>query len=440
MNSHRILPRQQNSVRQREEQPSRRGVAWKTALALAAAVVLLLPVALLPLATGVPVVAWLPLLLLGLAGMVWLVVRRRKPLGRLAGLGAVALAAAAAVIASQTLAGTPPITDSHGDPLPGSIAGAEKVQLNGSEQWILVRGQNTSNPVLLNLGMGGPGGGGFFNAQELRALEDQFTVVSWDEPGTGKSYGAAPISDLNKERYVNDAVALTNLLRERFDQQKIFIYGVSWSSIVGIWLVQEHPELYHAFVSTGQMVNTTQNDRMGYQLALQHLDDQGDTGRAEELRRNGPPPYRGDNVASPYIAYLDVLNEMMGSLRFSVAVPLIPFFVPEYGYLDKINHTRGVTESFNAVYPQLENLDFRQQALELDVPVYFFVGRHDINAMASLVEDYYNALSAPGKQLILLEGGHGLGSAENQDVFYDAMRKQVRPLAGQPVPASPSPA
>jgi hypothetical protein len=115
---------------------------------------------------------------------------------------------------------------------------------------------------------------------------------------------------------------------------------------------------------------------MGYELALRHLDEQGDTGRAEQLRRNGPPPYRGDTVVAPYVAFLDVLNEIMGTPRLPVMVPIIPFFVPEYGYIDKINHTRGIIESFNAVYPQLDNLDFAVQAPTLQVPVYFFVGRH----------------------------------------------------------------
>ncbi|WP_081459863.1 alpha/beta fold hydrolase [Pseudarthrobacter phenanthrenivorans] len=408
----------------------RRAIGWKTALALVAAVILLLPVVLLPLTTGVPVLAWLPLLLLALAAVAWLVVRRRQPYAQPAGLGVLVLIAAAAVLASQVFTTTAPITGADGRPLPGSIASVEKVELNGSEQSILVRGSNTSNPVLLNLGMGGPGGGGFFNAPEFRPLEEHFTVVSWDEPGTGKSYGAVPFSELDKERYVADAVALTNLLRDRFGQQKIFIYGVSWSSIIGIWLVQEHPELYHAFVSSGQMVNTTENDRMGYELALRHLDQQGDTGRAEQLRRNGPPPYRGDNVVSPYVDFLNVLNEIMGTPRFTVIVPLIPFFVPEYGYIDKINHTRGLIETFNVVYPQLEGLDFKEQARELQVPVYFFVGRHDVNAMAALVEEYYNALNAPDKKLVWLEGGHGLGSADNQDVFIDEMVNNIRPLSG----------
>jgi hypothetical protein len=85
------------------------------------------------------------------------------------------------------------------------------------------------------------------------------------------------------------------------------------------------------FVSSGQMVNTTENDRLGYELAFRHVEDQGDARHAEERRRNGPPPYQGDNVVSPNVAFLDVLNEIMGTPRFSLIVPVSPFFVPEYG-------------------------------------------------------------------------------------------------------------
>ena len=409
--------------------PRRSGV-WTTVLALGAAVVISLPVLLLPLTTAVPLPLWLALLLAGLAVVVWIVLRRREPKDKLFGLAAMALLAAAAVGASQAFAATPPILDPGGRPLPGSIASMEAVELNGTRQWVTIRGHDTANPVLLNLGMGGPGGGGFFNAMEFRPLEEHFTVVSWDEPGTGKSYGAVPFEQLDRERFVADAVALTELLRTRFGQDRIYLYGVSWSSILGVWLVQEHPELYHAFISSGQMVNTAENDRLGYERALRHLEERGDSGSAEKLRRNGPPPYGGDNVVAPYVDYLDVLNDIMGTPRYSLIVPVIPFFVPEYGYIDKINHTRGLVNSFNAVYPQLENLDFVKEAPILGVPVYFFVGRHDINAMAFLVEEYYNMLSAPHKELVWLDGGHGLGSADNQDVFLDVMLTRVRPLSG----------
>jgi surfactin synthase thioesterase subunit len=90
-----------------------------------------------------------------------------------------------------------------------------------------------------------------------------------------------------------------------------------------------------------------------------------------------------------------------------------------------VQHTRGLIRSFNAVYPQLADLDFATQATTLQVPVYSFVGRDDVNAMAPLVEDYYQRLSAPRKQLIWLDGGHGLGTADPSQ-FIDLIVNQVR--------------
>jgi pimeloyl-ACP methyl ester carboxylesterase len=277
---------------------------------------------------------------------------------------------------------------------------------------------------LLNLGMGGPGGGGFATRSLFEPLEKDFTVVSWDEPGTGKSFKAVPISTLTLDRFVEDAYALTLYLRERFDQDKIYVYGVSWSSIIGVNLIQQHPELFHAYIGNGQMVNTTENDILGYEFALDYLTKKGDTKRLENLRKNGPPPYTGENVTGRYVAFLDELNVYMGMPRLSVIVPIVPFFATEYGYVDKINHTRGIIDSFDTIYPQLKDLDFMTQAPKLDVPVYLFAGRYDVNAMYTIVEEYYNVLEAPHKELIWLEGGHGLGG-DNLQQFVDVMINRV---------------
>lgn len=203
------------------------------------------------------------------------------------------LAMAGAVAWSQWHASTPPILGADGQSLPGSIATMEQVTLNGSQQWITIRGKNTHNPVLLYL-MGGPGAGGFPSNQGfLSPLEDHFVVVNWDQPGTGKSYNAVPTASLTPQRYVDDAYALTQMLRARFHQDKIYVLGSSWGSILGIWLVQQHPDLFYAYVSHGQMVNTTQNDIMGYQLAIKYASQHGDTNTVNTLLHNGPPPMLG---------------------------------------------------------------------------------------------------------------------------------------------------
>lgn len=390
-------------------------------LAFVLALVLALPVILSPLTTSTPAWAWISFFVADIAALILLF---RSPKEIWLGLAGVLVVSVAAVIASQIFAATPPIVDENEKPISGSIASLEKVNLNGTEQWISIRGQDTTKPILLHLGMGGPGGGGFATRSLFTPLEKDFVVVSWDEPGTGKSYNAKPISELTTQGFVDDAHALTLHLRERFHQEKIYIYGVSWTSILGVWLVQEYPDLYYAYIGNGQMVNTTQNDVMGYELALEYLAEKGDTKMLDTLRRNGPPPYKGADMLGKYVAYLDTLNEYMNAPRYTVVVPIIPFIAAEYGYVDKINHTRGLVDSFPVVYPQLENLDFKTQAAKLEVPVYIFAGRDDVNAMSLLVEEYFNLLEAPRKELIWLQGGHGLDGG-NIHQFVDVMVNMV---------------
>jgi hypothetical protein len=226
-----------------------------------------LVIVLLPLTTSVPAWVWIPL---AVADLLLIILQfRLKPAGRGVGVGVagVILVTVIAIVASQVFAATPAILGEDGRLLPGSIATLEKVNLNGSEQWITIRGRDASKPILLNLGMGGPGGGGFATRSLFEPLEQYFVVVSWDEPGTGKSYSAVQISALTPERFVEDAHALTLYLLQRFHQDKLYVYGVSWTSMLGIWLVQKYPDQYYPYVGSGQMVNTTENDRMGYALA-----------------------------------------------------------------------------------------------------------------------------------------------------------------------------
>jgi pimeloyl-ACP methyl ester carboxylesterase len=326
-------------------------------------------------------------------------------------------------VGSQSHAATPPILGTNGQSVPGSIATLEQVTLNDSRQWITIRGKNAQNPVLLFL-MGGPGAGGLPDQGFLAPLEERFVVVNWDQPGTGKSYGAVPTQALTSERYVADAHALTLYLRARFHQEKIYVLGSSWGSILGILLVQRYPELFAAYIGHGQMVNTTENDILGYQFALDYATQRKDTNTVDTLRRNGPPPYTGDQMIWKYAAFLNVLQESMGLPSLTLGVPLLPQLTPEYGLVDRVNYVRGFFETFATVYPQLRDLDFSRSAAKLDLPVYLLVGRADVNAMASLAERYYTVLQAPHKELIWFKSGHSFTDADT-DQFVDVMVNHV---------------
>lgn len=373
---------------------------------------LLVPVVVSPFVTAVP--AWLALGLGAAAfGLVWVLRRTVRGGARRATLVLVgfAIVAVLAVWLSQTLARTPPIVDDAGHPIPESIATLETVELNGSRQWVTIRGRDRSNPVLLFLA-GGPGGSELPSTRiHLGRMEDHFVVVNWDQPGAGKSFGAVPAASLTPERYVADALSLVDHLRTRFGVEKVYLLGESWGTILGVWLVRDHPERFHAYVGSGQMVSTVENDRLGYELALRVLSEKGQIERRAALVAAGPPPYTAGNLSLRYAAYLGVLNEFMAERMSEEArrpdILLDALRAPEYGLWDKVNWIRGLMAVFNAVYPQLSDVDLAYQAPELRVPVVFLVGRHDRNAMADLAREYFEALEAPYKELVWFEdSGH----------------------------------
>jgi hypothetical protein len=254
-------------------------------LVLLVSTLLCLPVILLPLTTAVPTWVWI---LLAIADVALILLQFRFALvwpGTLGILTAMILVSLVAVVTSQCFAFTPPIEDSNGQLISGSIATLEEVNLNGSEQWISIRGQDVNKPVLLFLA-GGPGGSQLVTERRaLSGLEDHFVVVNWEQPGAGKSFDAVDRSTLTPERYISDGLALVSYLRERFSEEKIYLLGESWGSALGVWIVQRQPQSFHAFIGTGQMIAFLENDLMCYDFAIKWAQQRGDLEKVAQLQK-----------------------------------------------------------------------------------------------------------------------------------------------------------
>ena len=319
------------------------------------------------------------------------------------------LAAAVALCAmlvgiSQLTASTPAIDGEN------SIAELRQVSLNGRKEWISIRGNDRNNPVLLFLA-GGPGGSQMAAVRhDLAELEQHFVVVNWDQAGSGKSYGSMDIGAITADTYIEDGHELTKYLCETFGQEKIILVGESWGSALGIFLAHKAPELYHAFIGTGQIIAFLETEIMDYELAMEIATERGDTQTFETLEANGMPPYYGKDVTWKSAAYLNYLSSYMAqnpAIQNGGFNTFRDLFSSEYGILDKINYLRGIVNTFNGVYPQLYDVDLRTDYPTLEVPVYFFIGQHDVNAPPSLVEEYYTILSAPQKEIVWFEhSGH----------------------------------
>lgn len=314
------------------------------------------------------------------------------------------------VLLSQFTAHTPPIMDQQGNGLNGSIAELQKVELNGHQEWISIRGKDCHNPVLLFLA-GGPGGSQMAATRnELSGLEENFVVVNWDQPGSGKSYSAVPNDKITADTYVDDGLALTDFLRQRFGTEKIYLMGESWGSVLGILLASASPEKYHAFIGTGQMVDFKETEITDYKKAMELAKANNDQKIINQLISNGMPPYYGQDITWKSAAYLNYLSNYMTNnpeITNGGYHTLRDMFSSEYGIIDSVNYFRGIIDTFNSVYPQLYDIDLRKSHTKLNIPVYFFIGKHDINAPIQLTQEYYDLLEAPKKELIWFEhSGH----------------------------------
>ena len=327
---------------------------------------------------------------------------------------------------SQWTASTPAITDEQGNRPAGSIAELVRVDLNGRREWITIRGWDKEKPVLLFLA-GGPGGTQLAAVRhELAELEKHFVVIGWDQPGSGKSSGAVRIKDISVETYIADGHALTGYLKERFGKEKIFLIGESWGSALGVFLADRYPEDYYALIGTAQMVDFVQTDRMDYHNVMEMAMSTGDNALVGRLTRNGEPPYNGKGVALKTAVFLNYLSAKMANDP-RIHNPGYSTFrdigSPEYGLLDKINFFRGLIETFDQVYPQLFSIDLRWDFAKLEIPIWFFLGRHDLNAPASLAEDYERVLQSPSKGIVWFEhSGHSPWINERDKFTEEVLR------------------
>lgn len=344
----------------------------------------------------------------------WRYVRRS-----VAVLAAVGFVATFALIAQP--ASTDRIVDADGEVVVGSIAELTTVDVNGHDLAMMIRGHSVGNPVLLFLA-GGPGGseiGAMRN--HLSELEQHFTVVTWDQRGAGKSYAELDSTDtITLDGYVDDTIEVTDYLRDRFEQDQIYVLGQSWGTTLGVLAVQQRPELYRAFIGTGQMVSQLATDRIMYADTLAWARAEGDDGLVEDLEAIGAPPY------DEMLNYETALAHEQDVYRYDhspnsegegqMSENLI---ADEYTLIDEVHILGAFMDTFAALYPHLQDIDFRETATDFDVPMFFAQGANEAGGRAEMFDEWYPMVDAPVKERVTLDTSGHRPLFEQPDEFVD---------------------
>jgi pimeloyl-ACP methyl ester carboxylesterase len=317
---------------------------------------------------------------------------------------------------------------------PDPVATLEDVVLGGVEQSVLIRGRDVSRPVLLWL-HGGPGAPMMPVAHLIGPdLEKHLVVVHWDQRGSGRSARAkVPPESLNIEQFLSDTHELIQLLRSRFEADRIYLLGHSWGSVLGLITAQRHPELLYAYVGMGQATSERRSEELGLEYVRKRARELGNEQALQELA-DLEPPYLDD--PHQVVVQRKWLSRFGGN--FHKGEPL-PFFTdidrrwaisallsPEYSWLDLRRYLRANSEVRWAMFREFKRVDLMATVPRVDVPVYFLMGRYDYNMHPSLVQEYYDQLEAPrGKSLIWFEDSAHTPCLEEPALFVEVLVKRV---------------
>jgi pimeloyl-ACP methyl ester carboxylesterase len=265
-------------------------------------------------------------------------------------------------------------------------------------------------------------------------MENDFVFAVWDQRGAGRSYAALdPADTWTLDQAVSDTIELTNYLRQRFDQNKIYLFGNSWGSTLGILAVQRQPELYAAYIGAGQMVSQRESDKIIYRDALAYAARTHDTALADRLRAWGEPPYSDIYAYGFLIEYYDKIGPYPKTDYFESHRPsgLDGNGAPEYGPLDKVNKLKAIFDMGSVMYPQLQRLDFRRDVPSVQVPVYLVMGAHELRARLQPARDWFAQLQAPVKHWYTFEDSGHIPQFEEYGRFHDLLTGTVLPQTRQ---------
>ena len=321
---------------------------------------------------------------------------------------------------------------------------AEYVEIGGIPQWITMRGQDKTNPILLYL-HGGPGAtaSGYGYSYQY-PWEDVFTVVHWDQRGSGRSRPETGLTldSMTMEQMLSDTVEVIDHLRARFGQEKIFIIGKSWGSLLGALLAKRRPDLLYAYIAIGQTVAWEENLEESRRLMIAYAQNESDQATVDLLMSAGPMPDPRDDWDA-YINWVEIIQSPLyargkywhaqsnpGDIPFRMLATALMSPDMTYGEIAAFPNSDAAIYVIELMKdPEVFRFDLHGEGYDFDVPIILTMGEHDWVTPPTLAKAYFDKINAPYKKYIAFEhSAHMVGLYEETGLFFRMLIEDALPL------------
>jgi pimeloyl-ACP methyl ester carboxylesterase len=222
---------------------------------------------------------------------------------------------------------------------------------------------------------------------QLAALADEFTVVAWDEPGTG---GSADVpADFGLADYANCLAALIETLA----LSPAHVAGISWGGTLALELYRHHP----ALVETLILVDTY----AGWKGSLPEEEVRARVAGARHMlaapTEEFDPTLPGLFAGDPPAEFVPLLEEMAAAVRL---------------------------ESLRTQLALMAETDLRDLLPDIAVPTLLIWGELDARSPLCVARQFETAIS--DTKLVVIPGCGHVSNLEQPEQFNQAVREFCR--------------
>jgi pimeloyl-ACP methyl ester carboxylesterase len=303
----------------------------------------------------------------------------------------------------------------------------------GIEQWVTIKGRDCGNPVILFV-HGGPGNPNTPYAHPpYEAWEKDFTLVQWDQRGAGKTFSRNPATAdgvLTVAAMANDGTELAAQLLRHLKARKVILFGGSWGSLLSVHMAKSRPELFAAYLGTGQLVKSPDNAIASYRALLELARAAGDVKTVAAIEALGEPPWTNPRA-------FDILRRASRIYEARSATPTPPaWWAPRPDYAtEKMQADYEAGEDYSFIQfvgmkgnGMLSTLDLPKLGADFQMPVFMVQGESDLITVPEISKRYFDSIKAPRKEYFLVpKCGHD-PNPEMIDTQYMILKTKIAPM------------
>lgn len=319
---------------------------------------------------------------------------------------------------------------------PNSIDEKLFVNINGQNQYVFIRGMDVNNPIILNLHGGPANPDAFFTYEFVKEISNDFTYVSWDQRGCGRTYYKNKGVDSKNEtadfeQAIKDVNELVKYLCKRFHKNKVIIMGHSYGTLLGVSYISKYPEQVETYIGIGQSVSIMDTQAINYKEAvglLKHDNKKIDklTTTYQQLKAN----FNLENLMKFQRLTIPCFTSNMKGLKKKNQIKLI-LSSPDLSFTD-VRWLLGMLNWKKHYHRNKKLLDYTLLAnvydagIQFSVPMYFISGEYDKSCRVNLLEEYYDTITASTKKLVIMDKCGHSPQIDEPSLFADEVKRLLK--------------